>query len=218
MVAVSYVNFTTTRRFHAAVIVNPGPLNCDSVSFAGTRDRDPDESVVAIDNVNGTILIYCMTINAPILGPGFGPVAKLFFTVDPAAAAQMVPIDTVFILPTGQFEFTDQNGAAKKTEFFAGGIDISTTPCFEFPTDTVAFIMDIGGIVPSISFPVTNPCGVSSNGQSRLRMTGRLSRQCRERRMMKSRSWLTPRAWRPGRTSPRRRSNPTELGRHTPSS
>ncbi|MFW9842851.1 MAG: hypothetical protein ACFFES_18340, partial [Candidatus Thorarchaeota archaeon] len=157
MVGVAYVNFTPTYGFTLPLSFDPSPVDCDSVSFEGTRVVIADESWVVIDNVAGTIQIQGFTINAPILDPGSGLIAKMFFSIDPGAAEQLVVLDTT---SGGGFIFEDST-YIKKTEFFTGGIDInvSVTPCFEFPTDTVAFDINVGEIVPSISFPVTNGCG-----------------------------------------------------------
>jgi len=155
MVGVDYANYAPTYGFTLPLSFDPGPVDCDSVSFQGTRIDIADESWVVIDNVNGTIVVQGFLINAPILNPGSGLIAKAFFSVDGAAAEQFVAIDTT---ADGGFLFEDSTHF-KKTEFFAGGIDISATPCFEFPTDTVAFDINVGEIIPSISFPVTNGCG-----------------------------------------------------------
>ena len=157
MVGVSYVNFTTTYLYNLPLVFDPAVVNCDSVSFDGTRMVAMDESTVTIDNAAGTIDIYGFSIGGAILGPGSGLIAKMYFTVDGAATAQFVAIDTSLVNP---FEFTgDVGGALKKTEFFSGGLDITDTPCFDFPTDTVVFMFDLGDIVPSISFPIDNTCG-----------------------------------------------------------
>jgi hypothetical protein len=159
-VAVDYTNATPTGQFTLPLSFVNTDVVCDSVSFQGTRMVVPDESVVTIDNAAGTIEIFGFTIDGPILPAGSGPIARMFFTVAGDAPSQFVPIDTTFIEPDGAFEFTlYYMGDPKTTLFTPGGIDISDTPCFEFPTDTVAFEFDLGGIVPSISFPITNSCG-----------------------------------------------------------
>jgi len=158
-VAVDYTNATSTGQFTLPLSFDNTDVTCDSVSFVGTRMVALDESVVTIDNAGGTILIFGFSMGGPILGPGSGTIARLFFTVDGDAVNQFVPIDTTFIAPDGAFEFTYYMGDPKPTLFTSGGIDISDTPCFDFPTDTVVFEFDLGDAVPSISFPVNNTCG-----------------------------------------------------------
>jgi len=158
-VAVYYDNSTTTGQFTLPLSFDNTDVTCDSGSFQDTRVFPPDESLITIDNDNGTILIFGFAMYGPVVNPGSGKIARLFFTVDGDAATQFVTIDTTFIAPDGAYEFIDGNGDPKETDFTSGGIDISDTPCFDFPTDTVAFDFDLGDIVPSISFPVTNTCG-----------------------------------------------------------
>ncbi len=158
-VGINYTNATPTREFTLPLSFVNTDVVCDSVSFIGTRVFPADESTAYIDNVNGTIEIFGFAINGPILDAGSGLIARMFFTVAGDAAPQFVPIDTAFIEPDGSFEFVDAFGDPKETDFTSGGIDISNTPCFDFPTDTVVFDFKLGDIVPSISFPVTNTCG-----------------------------------------------------------
>jgi hypothetical protein len=157
-VVVGYDNSTTTGVISLPLNFNNTDVLCDSAILEGTRLIALDESVITIDNVNGTVHLYGFTIGGPILGPGSGTILRMFFTVSPTAPAQFVPIDSGFIPPIAVFEFTDAGGVPKETNFTSGGIDISDTPCFDFPTDTVAFEFDLGGVVPSISFPITNTC------------------------------------------------------------
>jgi hypothetical protein len=158
-VGIYYTNATPTGQFTLPLSFVNTDVFCDSVSFQGTRMVIPDESVVTIDNAAGTIEIFGFTINGNILPAGNGLIARMFFTVAGDAATQFVPIDTAFIAPDGEFEFTYYMGGPKTTLFTSGGIDISDTPCFDFPTDTVAFEFDLGDILPTISFPVNNTCG-----------------------------------------------------------
>lgn len=158
-VEVAYSNSTTTDEISLPLKFDNTDVVCDSVSFQNTRLGAPDESVVTIDNANGTVHLFGFAINGAILPPGSGTLIRMFFTVDALAPAQFVTIDTAMIPPDIGYEFTDAVGAPKETNFSSGGIDITDTPCFEFPTDTVAFEFDLGGIVPSISIPITNTCG-----------------------------------------------------------
>lgn len=159
VVDINYVNFTVTSQFTLPLNFSGTGLSCDSVSFVGSRFDFYAVHTAAIDNVNGTIAIEAVPQNQTYIAPGSGLLARLFFTVDVAAPTQLVPIDSGMIAPNFEFIFSDMNGGTKPTQFVAGQINISQQPCFEFPTDSIAFIGFAGEPIDSQVFAITNSCG-----------------------------------------------------------
>ncbi|MDD4050360.1 MAG: choice-of-anchor D domain-containing protein, partial [candidate division Zixibacteria bacterium] len=161
VVDITYQNFVANGGFGLPLYFVGSGMICDSVSWVGSRFEYMDTKIVEINNDEWTIVIAALPLTTDPLGPGEGLLAKLYFSIDSSAAPQVVPIDTGFIPPNNTFIFVDEHGIERPTGFAKGSITIAgqEPPCFSFPVDTINFYGTIGETIPSISQPVTNPCG-----------------------------------------------------------
>lgn len=158
VVDISYQNFVEIDHFDIPLWYNGTGLVCDSVSFVGSRVETWNGLPVSIDNDAKTIFVVGLPMGAPNLATGNGLLAKLYFSIDPAAATQIVPIDTASVLPDYVYLFLEASGTYRPTEFFAGSIDITGLPCFTFPVDTVYFSAELGTTPAPQNFEITNQC------------------------------------------------------------
>jgi hypothetical protein len=161
VVDITYQNFAAIQGFSLPLHFVGSGVICDSVSWVGSRFEDMDVRIGEINNDEWTIAIVAISINAPVLEPGQGLLAKLYFSIDPSATPKVVPIDTGFFPPNNEFIFADDHGELRPTGFAKGSITITEEmpPCFAFPVDTINFVGTLGETIPSIILPVTNPCG-----------------------------------------------------------
>lgn len=112
-------------------------LQLDSVSFVGTRGAAaPSKSVLPqADNKLYVLLNYGESVTLPT---GVGPVANLFFTIDPTTPDEYIEIDstTVGIVSNTRFTLTAVDGSEVIIPIFrAGGIDVVGTTDVEDITD-----------------------------------------------------------------------------------
>ncbi|MFH1699736.1 MAG: T9SS type A sorting domain-containing protein [Candidatus Zixiibacteriota bacterium] len=158
VVELNYQNFVEIGNFNIPLWYNGTGLSCDSVSFSGSRIESWEEHLATIDNDANTVNIEGLRITQPYLATGNGLLAKMYFSIDPSAATQMVPIDSAFIPPAFEFLFIQSDASSRATEFFSGSIDITGLPCFTFPVDTVYFSAELGTTPPPQNFEITNSC------------------------------------------------------------
>lgn len=160
VVDITYRNFGLTGALNLPLYFLGAGVICDSVSWVGSRCEYMDTRIALINNDEWTIVIAAVAMTEPPLGPGDGLLARLYFSIDPAATPKVVPIDTGLVLPSYEFDFVNEIGRPIPTEFSAGSITITdeTLPCFSFPVDTINFYGTIGNPIPSISLPVSNTC------------------------------------------------------------
>lgn len=158
VVDINYRNFIPIRAIMLPLNYSGTDIVCDSVSFVGSRVAIMDSKTVIIDSVNSTIAINAFQIFAPSFDPGTGLLARLYFSSNPLAATQTVPIDTGFIPPANDYLFLDTNGAIRATEFFAGSIDLTGLPCFIFPVDTVFLTGFVDSAISTQSHLIANNC------------------------------------------------------------
>jgi hypothetical protein len=145
VVHVTYTNFTGTGLFSIRLRYDNSLVHCDSVSLVGVR-YIPDESVVTVDNDSGLLSVFGFTINGPILGPGSGLIASLFFTAYTEAESHFVHIDTALGTSEWTFAFAVDwldPDSLKATECIPGGICFCEWPTADTDGDQVPDCCDI---------------------------------------------------------------------------
>ncbi len=153
VVEINYVNFAQNAGFFMPLTFSGTNINCDSVSFVGSRFEYMEINDATIDNVNDTIVIEAAPVLDPFLDPGSGLLAKLYFSTDLAAPTQFVPIDS----SNGDFHFSDINGATLPTHYIPGGINIEAVqPRLVLSEASFDFGNVCKGDIVSDSFNITN--------------------------------------------------------------
>ncbi|MFH1891179.1 MAG: T9SS type A sorting domain-containing protein [Candidatus Zixiibacteriota bacterium] len=139
-------------------------LTCDSVSFLGTRVDYLAMKPVSIDNGSQTILVGAIVGAESLIPVGKGPMAYLHFTIDAAAPAGVVPIDSVFILPDNELLFADADGFPIYPQFVAGSIEIqeAPTPCLAINSDYFEFEALNGGPNPADQYLEITNCNAGT--------------------------------------------------------
>ncbi|MEE9443731.1 MAG: cohesin domain-containing protein [candidate division Zixibacteria bacterium] len=158
VVDLNYQNFVQIGHFNIPLRYDGTDLICDSVSFVGSRVEAWEEHLATIDNDAKTINVEGLRVTQPYLETGNGLLAKMYFSIDPSAATQNVPIDSAFIPPSFEYLFVQSDASSRATKFFAGSIDITGLPCFSFPVDTVYFSAELGTPPAPQTFEITNSC------------------------------------------------------------
>ncbi len=161
VIDIEYKNFSRTSGLYLPLQFNGQHMKCDSVSFVGSRVAYMEQKVVSIDNDLWYVGIGAIPVSTPMLEPGSGLLARLYFSTDSLSPTMFAAIDSSFIPPMGEFYFADSLLEPKPTVLFPGGVYITAVteqPCFSFPTDTIHFVGQFGEPIPSISLPVSNPC------------------------------------------------------------
>ncbi|MCK4856331.1 MAG: HYR domain-containing protein, partial [candidate division Zixibacteria bacterium] len=104
-------------------------LFLDSVSYFGSRVDYVTTKVTVIDSISRTVALGALVIPPEAQVPiGKGLWSTLWFSVDPAAAAATVTIDTTFILLGVELIFSDSLANAIYPQFVAGSVIIDTMP------------------------------------------------------------------------------------------
>jgi len=160
VVEIQYTNYGEIAGFTLPLTFDNSLVTVDSVSFAGARVEYFDNPIIQIDNAGGTVLVSGLTISEPLLSPGSGLLATIYFATNAGSTGDIVVLDTTFIAPNGLYQFVDGSAADVETDFYTGYIVIEEggTPCFDFPVDSLHFSAEIGHSIPSLSLPVTNTC------------------------------------------------------------
>ena len=124
-VALTFTNFEELAGMSAGLTWNSSDVNLDSVSYAGSRIAYIGTKITTIDNTANTLALGVLRIPPePLVAVGTGLWATLWFSVDNAAAAQVVTIDTVFIEPGVELLFNDLAANSIYPQFGAGSITI----------------------------------------------------------------------------------------------
>ncbi|MDP3025622.1 MAG: FlgD immunoglobulin-like domain containing protein [candidate division Zixibacteria bacterium] len=131
----------------------------DSVSFVGTRaasatmknDRN-DTASYRVDSthvVNKNRLLIWAVWFIGDLAPGSGLVAKVYFRTGPAwDSTQYVPVDSSFIPPSNEFEFTPVTGFAFAPVFWKGALEVK-----EINTPTKPTVFSLAQHLPNPFHP-----------------------------------------------------------------
>ena len=102
-------------------------INCDSISFTGTRviDAQIKSDSAAISNQKNALIVFAIWISGQ-LERGNGPVAKIYFTTGPNWDCDFsVPINCYYTIPgpfgTSGLQFTDSGGTGPFIPVFKAG-------------------------------------------------------------------------------------------------
>jgi len=98
-------------------------ITCDSISFVGTRSEDMafGSDSASIDNDNNRLVAFAVFV-FPVLPPGRGSIAKLYFTTGPTwNPAQACEVDTTLWPPIAKYAFSDETGSNEFYPIFAKG-------------------------------------------------------------------------------------------------
>jgi Carboxypeptidase regulatory-like domain/Viral BACON domain len=107
----------------------PGDVTIDSVSLVGGgAENTIDNSVEDPGNRLGVIgfLYFPGPPGASPVPPGDSLLANLWFTLAAGAADQVIPIDSGYFPPAGQFVLTSDGGVSIKPAYVAGSIIVET--------------------------------------------------------------------------------------------
>ncbi|MGB5107280.1 MAG: HYR domain-containing protein [Candidatus Zixiibacteriota bacterium] len=124
-VELTFTNFEELAGMSAGLTWSSSDVMLDSVSFQGSRIDYIGTKITTINNGARTLALGVLRIPPePLVSVGTGLWATLWFTVDGAAAAQVVTIDTVFIQPGVELLFNDLAANSIYPQFGAGSITI----------------------------------------------------------------------------------------------
>jgi hypothetical protein len=139
--------------------VNPY-LIIDSVSLAGGMAENalPQVSVDTANHLGVIGFIYFPGVSQPV-SPGDSLFGTLWFTVSAGAPDLVIPIDSGWFPPAGDFVLTDEFGGSVYPTFTAGTLTIGSPAAADLDVtpDTLTFDATMGGSNPvGKSFFITN--------------------------------------------------------------
>jgi hypothetical protein len=99
----------------------------DSISFANSRIQQWSMLRTSHDSSKGAILIVGLAVGDPVLLPGYGTVAEVYFrAATNAQTGQAGVIDTSFVPPAGEFVITSFAAISIRPAFRAGNLTIGS--------------------------------------------------------------------------------------------
>ncbi len=128
-------------------------IELDSVSWIGSNASHIATKPVDIDNDSGSVLIGVIKIFESPIQPGDSLLATLWFTANPGAVDQIIPIDSGFVPPAGPFKFNiGSGGESFPPEYIEGSVIIGNPqppPVFILSDNEFNFQADEGGSDPT---------------------------------------------------------------------
>jgi hypothetical protein len=118
-------NINELAAFTVPLAFDPLVLQCDSISFEGTRIDYINVTQANIDNETGRVLFGMVVFLEEYLSPGDGEIAWLHMTVNSEAEEQVTVIDSAFFPPAGEFLLFDPESQAIHPEFVQSNIFIA---------------------------------------------------------------------------------------------
>ncbi len=124
-VAVDFENFEELAGMSAGLTWSSSDVVLDSVSYVGSRIDYIGTTVNTINNIDRTLTLGALRIPPePLVPVGEGRWVTLWFSVDNAASAGVISIDTLFIEPGVELVFNDEAANSIYPQFGAGSITI----------------------------------------------------------------------------------------------
>ncbi len=124
-VDVNFKNDEDLAAMSLGLMWDSGDIFLDSVSYSGSRVDYIGSKVTTINNASQQLALGVLRIPPEaLISAGSGLWARLWYTINPAASAHIVSIDSTFIPPGVELIFNDEAANAIYPQFVMGQIEI----------------------------------------------------------------------------------------------